>query len=72
MSDKDMADELVKVVENNLTKWKVWFPNKSSGVEVPRDQLLALIADRQRLADLADELQSDVRRLENSRDGDCF
>lgn len=51
------AAELIASVERQLTKWRIWFPNEDSEVNVPRADLLALIAQAQE----ADKLRAAVR-----------
>lgn len=43
MSDIDKAIRLVDAVDEHIKKWTIWFPNPRSEVEVPREDLIALI-----------------------------
>lgn len=36
------AEHVIGVIDANLKKWRAWFPNERSEVEVPREELLAL------------------------------
>lgn len=46
MSDVNLNDAigLINTIEDNLPRWRAWFPNELSGVEVTRRDLLALAA----------------------------
>lgn len=39
----DAVERVVSSVDRQLKKWRAWFPNEKSEVEVPRDELLALV-----------------------------
>jgi hypothetical protein len=39
----ERATKIIELVNRNLAKWRSWFPNEESEVDVPRADLLALI-----------------------------
>ncbi len=39
---RDKAELTIASIDRNLEKWKAWYPNPGSEVEVPRNGLLAL------------------------------
>lgn len=60
------AVRLVLVVDANLPKWRAWFPDEESSVEVPRANLLALTAAARAWLNLTDpegEAVDNVDRL---------
>lgn len=61
MSDAEVsAAEVCKRVRDRLPKWRVWFPDEGSMVEIPRRELLALVA----AAEQRDGLLAAVRKAE--------
>lgn len=36
------AENLIACIQRNLVKWRTWFPNEQSEVDVPRGDLIAL------------------------------
>jgi hypothetical protein len=42
MNTLERAKNLVKTIDTNLDRWRAWFPNEESAVDVPRADLLAL------------------------------
>ena len=40
----DAAESTCDTIDRNRKKWEAWFPHPSSGVEVPRDELYALVS----------------------------
>lgn len=40
---QDAAVRTIETVEQNLPKWRTWFPNEESSVEIQRRDLLAMI-----------------------------
>lgn len=43
-TEQELAEELIEVIDRSLPKWRTWFPDDSSMVEVPRNELLAMKA----------------------------
>lgn len=39
---RERAEGLIQTINRSLSKWRTWFPNEQSMVEVPRADLLAL------------------------------
>ncbi len=58
------ANQLVGSVRRQLTKWEAWFPNEERAVDVPRVDLLALIAVAEEAATVRDQLLAVARGYE--------
>jgi hypothetical protein len=58
-ADVSVAD-VIKRVRERLPKWRVWFPDDGSMVEIPRRELMALVA----AAEQRDELLAAALKAE--------
>lgn len=56
-SNRDVVISLIKYIKSQLPKWRKWFPNEDSEVEISRRDLMLLI----QFADIG--LQSDAQSI---------
>lgn len=59
MNKENRVDAILDVIANNLPKWRAWFPDDDSIVDVPRGDLLAVADEVVRL-----RRRDELRRME--------